>query len=71
MSSWNIEKHAQYTKLQADYTEFYSNELPFYVDNLSKFLNIPNLSISDTLSILEKATEIRAILKDWDRTVSP
>lgn len=69
MAKWNIEKHAQFTKLQNEYNEFLNKDFPRISAVLEEAFQ-DKLTIGTVQNILRNATKLRAILKDWDRTVS-
>ena len=68
MANWNIQKRNMLSQLQEDQTEFYKTTFPKMVQQLQLMLG----SVIDTQMVgdmIFNATEIRAMLKDWDRTV--
>ena len=64
--AWNIRKQNMYLSLEQERDAFINEELPQIVQRLNTLLGTTN---ADTLvhAMLFNATEIRALLKDWDR----
>ena len=67
MANWNLEKQNQLHALQEDQRIFYSSILPEMVKTF-QFMLGSAVDIQMVADMILNATEIRAMLKDWDRT---
>lgn len=67
MANWNLEKQNQLHALQEDQRIFYSSTLPALVETFQSFMGA-SVDIQMVSDMILNATEIRAILKDWDRS---
>ena len=67
MPNWNIQKRNMLDNLLEDQREFYEIEHPKMLKQLQSMLGsvVDSQMVND---MLHNATEIRAILRDWDRT---
>lgn len=65
--TWNLQKRNMLNSLREDQAEFYQIEHPKMVEQLQSMLGsaVDAQMVSD---MIFNATEIRALLKDWDRT---
>lgn len=69
MANWNLQKQNALHALQEDQRIFYSSTLPALVETFQSFMGA-SVDIQMVSDMLNNATEIRAILKDWDRTTN-
>lgn len=67
MANWNLEKQNQLHALQEDQRIFYSSILPEMVEAFQSMLGSA-VDIQMVSDMILNATEIRAMLKDWDRS---
>lgn len=69
MANWNLQKRNMLNQLQEEQTEFYRTTFPRIVQQLQLMLGsaVDSQMVGD---MIFHATEIRAILKDWDRTTN-
>ena len=67
MANWNLEKQNQLHALQEDQRIFYSSILTEMVKTFQSMLGSA-VDIQMVADMILNATEIRAMLKDWDRT---
>ena len=67
MANWNLEKQNQLHALQEDQRIFYSSILPEMVKTFQSILGSA-VDIQMVADMILNATEIRAMLKDWDRS---
>lgn len=67
MPTWNLQKRNMLSQLQEDQAEFYKTTFPKIVQQLQLMLGsaVDSQMVGD---MIFNATEIRALLKDWDRT---
>ena len=65
--AWNLEKRNMLNALREEQANFYKIEHPKMMKQLQSMLGsvVDSQMVSD---MLHNATEIRALLKDWDRT---
>lgn len=69
MAKWNFEKQAKLTRLETEYYEFLEKDFPKIKAVLEGAFQ-DKLTDKTIQNILRNATKLRAILKDWDHSIS-